>query len=314
MQQDQANQLRDLVQAKAKQPEPQPVDPPPMPAIRSAEETTTVRFDRGRGCRTIAVTSGKGGVGKTNIAVNIAIGLQQQGAKVCILDANLGLANVNLLCGLGCYWNLSHVVTGARRHLGEIMIDGPEGIHVIPGASGIKDVADCPPNVQAEIISQMQGLEREHDFIVVDTGTGIHRTVRNFLLNCDTILLVTTAEPTSIADAYATIKSLPVNEDAEILALVNQADSVRQAHAIVERLQQTARLFVKQQVISAGYIPRDPEVPRAVVARAPFLVGAPDSPASASIRQLCRLLHKTSKPRAGFFERIFQPITSKRAA
>ncbi|MDA1016942.1 MAG: MinD/ParA family protein [Planctomycetota bacterium] len=281
--------------------------------VESAPTPISVSLPIKSNCRTVAVTSGKGGVGKSSIAVNLAIALSQAGSKVCLLDANLGLANVDLLCGLNGYWNLTHVVTGARNHLNEVMLEGPAGIHVIPGASGIEDIADCPPNVQQELLRQMQQLEADHDFLIIDTGTGIHRLVRGFLVNADIALLVTTPEPTSLADAYATIKSLSSSETPEILALVNQADSIRQAHAIIERLQQTSRLFVKTEVGSAGFIPRDPHVSQAVIARIPVMIAAPNCPASAAIRQLGRRLDQSAAPRGGFFHRLLERF-SKRAA
>lgn len=301
---DQANNLRGLMEQHQQS------------TTATIEATPTwVELPQGEqaSCRTVAVTSGKGGVGKSSIAVNLAIALSQAGSKVCLLDANLGLANVDLLCGLNGYWNLTHVVTGARNHLNEVMLEGPAGIHVIPGASGIEDIADCTPTVQQELLRQMQQLEADHDFLIVDTGTGIHRLVRGFLLNADTILLVTTPEPTSLADAYATIKSLSSSDTPEILALVNQSDSIRQAHAIIDRLQQTSRLFVKTEIGSAGYIPRDPQVSQAVIARVPVMISSRDCPASTAIRQLARRLDKSATPRGGFFHRIVERFLNRAA-
>jgi flagellar biosynthesis protein FlhG len=138
--------------------------------------------------RTIAVTSGKGGVGKSNIALNMAIAMSRLGKSVCLLDACLGLGNLDLLCGLNGYWNLSHVVTGTRS-LKDVVLDGPDGIHVIPGASGLIELADCPETLQRELLFQMEELERSHDILIVDTSTGIHRIVRQFATAADQILL-----------------------------------------------------------------------------------------------------------------------------
>ncbi|MBM83262.1 MAG: hypothetical protein CMJ78_22095 [Planctomycetaceae bacterium] len=237
--------------------------------------------------RTIAVTSGKGGVGKTNIALNLAIALAQQGASVCILDANLGLGNVDLLCGLSAYWNLSHVVTGARS-LSEILLDGPGNIHVVPGASGLNDLADCPEAARHEILEQMEDLERNHDFLIIDTGSGIHESVRQFALAADTIMIVTTPEPTSIADAYALIKSVSAADPPQLHVVVNQADSQSHARSILTRLQQTSRMFLKTDVIAEGFIPRDDNVPAAVLNRIPFVLNSPQTAAS---KQIHRLAH-----------------------
>lgn len=287
---DQAKALRGLKERGA-------VLSPSVPSPREAS-----------GARTIAVASGKGGVGKSNIALSLSVALAEMDDAVCLLDANLGLGNIDLLCGLNGYWNLSHVVTGARR-LSDVVLDGPDGIHVIPGASGLSDLADCPPAAQQEILHQLQELEQTHQFLIIDTGSGIHRLVREFLMPADVILIVTTPEPTAIADAYATIKSLSAAELPEVQVLVNQADSSRQAHAIMERLRQTARLFLRTEVSPAGFVPRDPCVPSAVARRSPFLLDSPRCPAAQSVRQLARRLkHLTeNKPSQGaYFPRMWQ--------
>lgn len=262
---------------------------------------------RRSGARTIAVTSGKGGVGKSNIALNLAIALQQMHKSVCLLDANLGLGNIDLLCGLNGYWNLSHVISGARS-LAEIMLDGPAGIHVIPGASGLLDLADSSPTDQREILAHLEELEQRHDYLILDTGTGIHQTVRQFVAAAETVLVVTTPEPTAIADAYATLKTLATGQElGQPHILVNQADSPEQAREIIARVQQTARTFLHVTVASAGFIPRDLAVPQAVVDRVPLLVQNVRSPAGRAIEQLARRVINLTPPpadRAPFFARF----------
>lgn len=259
------------------------------------------------GARTVAVTSGKGGVGKSNIALNLAIALRQMHKSVCLLDANLGLGNIDLLCGLSGYWNLSHVVSGART-VSEIVLEGPAGIHVVPGASGLLDLADVSPADQREIFAELEELERRHDYIVLDTGTGIHQTVRQFVAAAETVLVVTTPEPTAIADAYATLKVLATGPAAvQPQILVNQADSPEQAREIIERVQQTARTFLHVTVASAGYIPRDPAVPQAVIDRVPFLARNARSPAAQAIERLARRVINLASPaaeRTGYFSRF----------
>lgn len=248
-----------------------------------------------RRAHTVAVTSGKGGAGKSNIALNLAIKLAQTDHKVCLLDANLGLGNVDLLCGLNGYWNLSHVISGART-LSEIMLCGPAQVHVIPGASGLIDVADCSPMDQRELLSQLEAIEYAHDFLIIDTGTGIHKTVRQFVTGADTILVLTTPEPTSIADAYAMIKALgTAPEVARPLVLVNQSTSIEQARGIITRMQETARTFLHTTVESAGTIPNDPLVARAVYHRTPFVLASPTCPAAKGIEQLSRRIINLSQ-------------------
>lgn len=266
--------------------------------------------------RTIAVTSGKGGVGKSNVALNLSIALKRMGRSVCLLDANLGLGNIDLLCGLNGYWNISHVVSGART-VRDIVLEGPCGVHVVPGASGLADAADCSPAAQREILVQLEELERQHDFLIIDTGTGIHRTVRQFVSAAQIVLVVTTPEPTAIADAYATLKVLTSgNEFLQPHILVNQAESPEQAREIIARVQQTARTFLHVTVSSAGHVPRDPAVPEAVLHRKPFAAGVIRSPAVLAIEQLARRMVNVSAPlteRPSFFSR-FQLSTGHKAA
>ena len=291
---DQATILRDLMVRRQGGPEITP------PSSRTA--------------RTIAITSGKGGVGKSNIALNLAIALAELDARVSLLDANLGLGNIDLLCGLNGYWNLSHVVSGART-LSDVILKGPAGISVIPGASGLTDIADCPDLAQQDILYQMDELELAHDFLIVDTGAGIHRTVRQFAGAADLVLIVTTPEPTAIADAYATIKAYcALAEGPQLEVLVNQAESASQARAILLRLQQTSRMFLKADVGLSGLIPRDPAVVRSVALRRPFLLTAPHSPASKQIRRLAQQLKGLGQgppKRSGFFEKLWHRLAHK---
>lgn len=237
--------------------------------------------------RTIAVTSGKGGVGKSTIALNLAVAARRMGKSVCLLDACLGLGSIDLLCGLNGYWNLSHVVTGSRS-LSDVMLEGPEGIHVIPGASGLIELADCPESVQRELLFQMEDVERNHDLLIVDTSTGIHRMVRQFATAADQVLVVTVPEVPAIADAYATVKALASPDAPPIDLVVNQVDSPSQARAIADRLKQTSKMFLRAGVGFAGQVSRDAAVVQAVAAQSPFLVESPRCPAAADMMNLTR--------------------------
>jgi len=288
------------------------------PPLDQARRLRALLEDRGQPadslprCRTLAVTSGKGGVGKSHVALNLAVALAQQGQRVCLIDGNLGLGNLDLLCGVNGYWNLSHVVTGARR-LDDVILEGPAGIHLVPGASGIVDLADCPPAVQRQLLRELQRLESGHDVLLIDTGSGIHQLVRQFARAADDVLIVTTPEPTAIADAYATIKALggagPLTEPPnELHVVVNQAESATQAEQILERLRHTARTFLGRQLSRGGWLPLDPAVPAAVRCRRPFLEQFPASPISRAVRVLAAgwLPETSARPSSpGFFARLW---------
>ncbi len=261
--------------------------------------------------RTIAVTSGKGGVGKSSVALNLAIALAQLEQRTALLDANLGLGNLDLMCGLNGYWNLSHVVTGARN-LREIVLDAPGGIQVIPGASGLAEMADWPETALADVVGQLSEFEQTQDFMVIDTAAGIHRSVRQFLEASDLVLVVSTPEPTAIADAYATIKSLSGQSRSgtavsTLEVLINQADSPQQAALIGERIRETARTLLQVDVSFAGWIPHDPHVAAAVSHRCPFVIEKPDCPASQAVEKLAQRLaqfFKSQPPRGSLFPRM----------
>jgi flagellar biosynthesis protein FlhG len=265
---------------------------------------------------TIAVTSGKGGVGKSNIALNLAIALSEMDLSVCLLDANLGLGNIDLLCGLNGYWNFSHVVTGART-LEDVMLEGPKGIRVIPGLSDLEKLAELPPAIQKEIIGQLVDIENTSDVLVIDTGIGAHNLTRRLVSAVDFAILVTTPEPTSVADAYATIKSFSLVKEAHFQVLVNQSESNQKARSVLERLQQTTRLFARTGIEPAGFILRDDHVPQAVEARVPFLVTNPQCPASQGIRQLARRMNNliNARPtRGAFFKNLWERDSLSKAA
>ncbi len=258
--------------------------------------------------RAIAVTSGKGGVGKSNIAVNLAVTLAASGRKVCLLDADFGLANVDVLCNMRPKLTLQHVVTG-RCQLADAMMLGPGGFRLIPGASGVAGMADIGARHRAILLDQLGALERVADIIIIDCAAGISSNVLAFAAAAHTTLVATTPEPPAISDAYGMIKSLwRRSPDARIKLVVNMVSDGGQAAEIHRRMDAVARSFLKRSVGFAGAIPLDPLVPSAVYHRLPFTLFAPDGRATRSVHAIAmRLLEgdrHQDETRGGFFARL----------
>lgn len=263
-------------------------------------------------CHSIAITSGKGGVGKSVLALNLAVALAQREQRVALLDGSWGLGNLELLCGLNGYWNLSHILTGART-LEDIVLDGPAGVHLVPGASGLTDLGDCPPDVQQSLLQQLHQFEAEHDYLIIDTGSGVHPLVRPLASAADSVFVVTTPEPTSIAEAYATIKALHDPHGAELSLVMNRCDAER-ASRIGERIEQTARSFLHAPLGLAITIADDPTVSYSVAQRTPFFKLAPSAPASRGVRSWGdALLNRQTNCTGGFFTRIGQRMSRQAA-
>lgn len=256
--------------------------------------------------RVLAVTSGKGGVGKTNVAVNLAARLATMGRRILLMDADLGMANADVLCNLNVRTTLAHVLTG-RRTLSDVMIDGPGGFTLIPGVSGLAAIADLSEFERARMLDLLTQLEDEYDLVIIDTGAGISPNVLNFVEAADEVLVVTTPEPTAITDAYGLIKTIcRRREGAEFSILINQVRDSREARRVFDRIDLVCRRFLGVRATNAGCVPLDPHVSAAVRRREPFVIGVPDCPASGYVRQLAHKLDRhAAEPRDGGFFKKF---------
>ena len=274
----------------------------------SALRELVMQTPTGRRARFIAITSGKGGVGKTSVAVNLAVRLTAMGRQTVLLDADLGTANADILCNLPVTSSLAHVVAG-RRTLGETMIEVPGGFRLIPGASGLAQMAALGEYERSRLVGQMGDLEQAADVVLVDTGAGISPNVLGFAVSVDQLLVVTTPEPTAMTDAYATIKTVHRHrDDCDVAILVNFVHGESEGRAVFEKIEGVCRRFLKLNVSFAGHLVHDRRVAMGVRRRRPFILDAPQCGASVCIGRLAHRMdrHATEPNGDGLLRRMVQ--------
>jgi len=277
----------------------------------TVDQATRLRYlvetSRSR-ARVVAVTSGKGGVGKSSIALNVAIAVAKMNARVVLVDADFGLANLDVMCGVSPSAGLADVVSG-RRRLSEAVTRTPYSIQLIAGANGIAYLADMPDEDRTRLLAQLGAIERESDLIVVDTGAGVSRNVVKIAAAADDCLVVTTPEPTSITDAYAAVKLISREREHGTLSLVvNQAATREEAAGVAARISAVARRFLGVEIAHMGYVLRDPAVARCVCMRKPLMAAFPASSAALCMKAIAARLQPGRAARAsgeaGFFSRL----------
>lgn len=240
-------------------------------------------------CRVITVTSGKGGVGKTNLALALSLAFAMQKYRVILMDADMGLANVDVILGMVPKYNLSDVIKG-KRSIGEIIHEGPKGLKIIPSASGIEELANLDAAALNRLLSEIAVLEQKFDYLVIDTGAGISRQVIAFILAAEEILLVTTPEPTALTDAYGLIKVFKKhNGKGRIRLIVNKVRSEQEGKEAAQRLSRVVSNFLKFDIGIAGYIPSDKAVEEAVRRNQSFIMAFPRAPASQKVMKIASL-------------------------
>ena len=262
--------------------------------------------------RVIAVTSGKGGVGKTNLSVNLGVALAQMGKRVALLDADMGLANVDILLGLSPEFNLSHVLAGDKT-LNDIMLNGPAGLRVIPASSGIQQMSELSTIEQAGIIRAFSEIDQNLDVLIVDTAAGISSSVVNFARACQEIIVVVCDEPTSLTDAYAYIKLL--NRDyglSKFHIVTNMVQSVQQGQQLFTKLTKVTDRYLDVSLSYTGAVPFDEYLRKSVQKQKPVVEIFPRSKAAVALKNLALKIDSWPiKIQAGgylefFVERIIQ--------
>ncbi|TAK25335.1 MAG: MinD/ParA family protein [Chloroflexota bacterium] len=250
-------------------------------------------------CRVIAISSGKGGVGKTNLTINLALLLTRLGRRVVVFDGDLGLANVDVALGIMPRYTLRDVVIGTRT-MAEVLHQAPGGFWIVPGASGIEEMTSLSTDDRAMLIESLRELGELADVILIDTGAGVGAEVSSLVSAAPEVIVVTTPEPTAITDAYALIKvavrgQVPGNDaQTRISLVVNQANSVGEATDVARKIALVAREFLNVDVRMLGHIPEDPAVTRAIRKQAPVALAYPDSPAVRAMATIARRLVETS--------------------
>ncbi|MFB3901858.1 MAG: MinD/ParA family protein [Acidobacteriota bacterium] len=250
-------------------------------------------------CQLLAVTSGKGGVGKTYVVVNLALALSRAGKRVAILDADYGLANVDVVLGLTPEYHLGHVLEG-KKSLRSIIVTGPEGIHLIPASSGVQGLTEMGNHRLSLLWEEIADLRRDYDYILVDTAAGISDNVIGTLSLCDRVIVMLAPEPTAIVDAYALIKVLlRRNAPQEILLLVNAAEDAREAEGVHRQLACAVERFLGRQLGYLGCIPRDRKVAVSVRRQQPLLITHPKNLAARYVLRIADQLMKRDEAATG---------------
>lgn len=270
---DQAEQLRGLVEAQRAAEQHTPAPPHPT-------------------AQTLAITSGKGGVGKTTVAVNLAVELARLGRRVVLLDADLGTANADVMCNVMPATTLAHVVAG-RRDIEDAIAPAPGGFGLIPGASGLAQMAALGTQERDRLIQQFRRLEQAYDVLLIDTGAGVGPNVLGFLVAAERVLVVTTPDPTAITDAYAVIKTAHRKRpDLDVRLLVNMATDADEGRQVFQRVSNVCTKFLGLGITYAGFLPMDQGVRASVRMRLPFVLGERTTPAAIGMNALAHRLDK----------------------
>lgn len=240
----------------------------------------------------IAITSGKGGVGKTNIVANLSLALLKHQQRVLVMDADYGLANIDVLLALSPPYHLGHVLFGEKT-LEEVIVKGPGGLEIIPAGSGIQELTSLTPDQEKRLFAAMSGLRDKYDFLIIDTAAGISKNVIRLLLASSMVVVVTQPEPTAIVDAYAMVKVITRNHPDQtfpVKLLVNSVSGAEEAEAVYSQIRSACMRFLKRDVELLGYVPWDDALASCVREQKPVLQVHPNSRASRQFMSLAKTI------------------------
>jgi flagellar biosynthesis protein FlhG len=297
---DQAEKLRELMRQKKNS------------GASSERGLPAAKGDGGRKTRIITVTSGKGGVGKTNLSVNMALAFARLGKKVVVMDADLGLANVNVMLNMIPKYNLYHVIK-KQKSIQDILVETEYGISIVAGASGFSQIANMGEQERHDFISELDTLSFA-DIIIIDTSAGVSSNVMDFIAAADDAIIITTPEPTAITDAYGIIKIIAMEYDTINIGLklvVNRARGAAEAKSVADRMINIAGQFLNLKVDYLGFVYDDQAVPNAVRQQKPFIIIDPKCKASLCIQHLVERVDKNKLAEPDGIGAMFRKIFSR---
>lgn len=255
-----------------------------------------IRVDQKKTARIISVTSGKGGVGKTSLSVNLAAHLSKQGTKILLIDADLGLSNVEIMLGVTPSYTLKDVIKHGKD-IEDVIINGPYNLDFISGGNGFLELAELSEIEREEILIKIHKLEELYDIIIIDTGAGISKNVTAFLTISEEIIVITTSEPTALTDAYSIMKVISEEKLKQKIGLIiNRVKTKSEFQQASNILISTAKKFLGEEIKSLGYVYEDPNVRKTIYKKTPFVIYYPDSKASDCIIDIVANLKLKEKP------------------